>query len=42
LDLLDSARTFLQRANHLRRSPDLIATLSAPLRTDASHYLYCV
>ena len=33
LDQLDSAHTFLQRANHLRRSPDLIATLSAPLRS---------
>ena len=32
MDLIDIARTFLQRANRLRRSPDLIATLSAPLQ----------
>jgi hypothetical protein len=33
LDLLGIAQTFLQRANHLLRSPDLIATQSAPLRS---------
>ena len=32
MDLIDIARTFLQRANHLLQSLVLIATLSAPLR----------
>jgi hypothetical protein len=33
MDLLDIARTFLQRANHLLQNLVLIATLSAPLRS---------
>ena len=41
LDLIDIARTSLQRANHLLQSPDLIATLSAPLRPTISLHIYC-